>query len=279
MDFHLEQTPYSDPGDLDVSGLPHDPGGLAALVRNLIVHRGEGGRLGHGIPEDRRHDDPEARYVRAMLRILWERDPAPLTEARADADRFVGTCRDFSLLLCGLLRATGTPARVRCGFARYFVEGWHEDHWVTEYRLPDGSWRLIDAQVLHPSYALPFDPLDVPRDRFLVAGDAWRACREGAADPRAFGVWGHDDLAGLWYVGSRIPLDLAALARVELLPWDFWGPAVRSAAELTADRLALLDAAAALTEEEASRVTVPGEVLSYTSCGGHPEPRTVTLAR
>ncbi|MER6350256.1 transglutaminase domain-containing protein [Streptomyces sp. NPDC001595] len=285
MDLHLAQTPYSDPGDLDVSGLPHEPGQLAALVRGLVIHRAEGWRIGHEIPEERQHDDPEARYVREILRILRERDPAPLTEARAYEARFVGTCRDFALLLCALLRATGTPARLRCGFADYLAEGFHDDHWVAEYRLPDGSWRLVDAQVAHPSYPLDFDPADVPRDRFLVAGDAWRGCREGAADPRGFGVWGHDQLAGLWYIGANIRLDLAALIGVELLPWDAWGPQERSDAALTEEDLALFDAvAAARTDEELRRLArdprlaVPDEVLSYTSRSGYREARRVRPA-
>lgn len=107
------------------------------------------------------------------------------------------------------------------------MEGYHDDHWVTEYRLPDGRWRLVDAQVLHPAYELSFDPLDVPRDRFLVAGDAWRACREGGADPGTFGVWFHGDLDGLWYIRTNVLLDLAAVNGVELLPWDVWGRVVR----------------------------------------------------
>jgi hypothetical protein len=41
----------------------------------------------------------------------------------------VGQRRDFALMMCAFLRAKGTAARVRCGFASYFGEGW-EDHWV-----------------------------------------------------------------------------------------------------------------------------------------------------
>ncbi|MBT2676421.1 transglutaminase domain-containing protein [Streptomyces sp. ISL-14] len=142
---------------------PGDPGELAFLVQNLIVHRGEGERFGCAIPEERLREDAESRYVSLILRIRRERRDAPLTEPRAPGDRFVGTCRDFSLLHCSLLRATGTPARIRRGFATYFLDDWHEDHWVTEYRLPDGSWRLIDPQVLHPPYNLTFDPTGVRR--------------------------------------------------------------------------------------------------------------------
>ncbi|WP_411150947.1 transglutaminase-like domain-containing protein [Streptomyces sp. A30] len=286
MDLYLKQTPYSDPGELDLDGLPCDPAELARLVRDLIIHRGEGERLGHPVPEDRQLDDPESRYVREILRVLRERGDGPLTAKRPYDERFAGTCRDFSLLLCALLRATGTPARIRCGFAAYFVEGYHDDHWVTEYRLPDGRWRLVDAQVLHPAYELSFDPLDVPRDRFLVAGDAWRACREGGADPGTFGVWFHGDLDGLWYIRTNVLLDLAAVNGVELLPWDVWGRVVRDDAGLTEEDLALVDAvAAARTDDDFRRVyedprlAVPDEVMSYTARSGYRELRKVSLPR
>lgn len=257
-DFYLMQTPYSDPGDLDVSGLPRDPNQLAQVARNVIIHQGEGERLGYVIPDQRLHEDAESRYVTEILRILRERGDTPLTEARRPEERFVGTCRDFALLHVSLLRATGTPARVRGGFATYFVDGFHEDHWITEYRLPDGSWRLVDPQVLHPSYdRLAFDPLDVPRDRFLVAGEAWRACRAGEADPQTFGFWSVEGLRGMWFVRGSLVLDLACRGGVETLPWDVWEPLAGLAdhGSLSADDLTLLDAVAdAHTDEDVRRL-------------------------
>ncbi|WLW51387.1 transglutaminase-like domain-containing protein [Streptomyces sp. YU58] len=280
MDDYLKQTPYSDPGHPLDGPLPHDPGELARVVRDLIIHRCEGDLFGYAIPEQRLHEDAESRYVREILRILRERGDGPLTERRPPEGRFVGTCRDFSLLLCSLLRATGTPARLRCGFAGYFEEGFHEDHWVTEYRLPDGRWRLADAQT-HHEYELPFDPMDVPRDQFLVAGDAWRMCREEGADPETFGLSGSDWLKGLWFVRGNVVRDLAALNGVELLPWDGWGPEFLGRAPLTADDLAAADAvAAARTEDDwrrlhaDPRLTVPAEIVSYTPYLGD---RRVTL--
>lgn len=287
MDFYLRHTPYSDPGDaLDIGGLPRDPGRLAGLVRDLIIHRGEGWRFGHTIPEERLREDAESRYATELLRILGERGDTPLTERRAPAERFVGTCRDFALLHCSLLRATGTAARLRCGFATYFDEH-HADHWVTEYRLPDGSWRLADPQV-HHEYDVPFDPVDVPRDQFLVAADAWRACREGRAAPRTFGVFdlnGIEGLSyhGLWFVRADVLRDLAAVNGVEVLPWDAWGPEILDAAALGADELALIDTVAAAGSEDElrrlyrdPRLAVPDEIVSYTTYGGV---RKVTLRR
>lgn len=285
-DFYLKQTVFSDPGDLHVGDLPRDPRELAGVVRDLIIHRGEGGLLGYAVPEQRLRHDAESRYVSEMLRILRERRDAPLTERRAPEERFVGTCRDFALLFCSLLRATGTPARIRCGFAGYFDEDFHYDHWVTEYLLPDGGWRLADAQV-HHEHVVPFDPLDVPRDQFLVAAEAWRACREGRADPRKFGMRGLGieglSYTGLWFVRCNVERDLAALNGVELLPWDAWAPEILDDASLTEDDLALIDTvAAARTEDELRRLygtpplTVPDEITSYTTYDGV---RKVTLRR
>jgi hypothetical protein len=68
-------------------------------------------------------------------------ESAPMTAERPAEQRMVGFCYHFALL-----RATGTPARVRCGFAGYFEAGLWIDHWVTEYWDGDG-WRLTDPQI------------------------------------------------------------------------------------------------------------------------------------
>ena len=84
---------------------------------------------------------------------------------------------------------------------------------------------LVDAQVDEPQakfYRPDFDLLDVPRDRFLVAGDAWAACRTGGADPMTFGVGGTENW-GLVEVLGDLLLDLAALQNIELLPWGWYG--------------------------------------------------------
>ncbi|MFI5014475.1 MAG: hypothetical protein ACHQAY_19250 [Hyphomicrobiales bacterium] len=57
---------------------------------------------------------------------------------------------------------------------------------------------LVDAQIdeLQRAKLSPdFDLLDVPRDRFLIAGDAWAQRRADEADPAAFGIFG---MRGLW---------------------------------------------------------------------------------
>jgi len=67
-----------------------------------------------------------------------------------------------------------------------------------------------------------FDPCDVPRDRFVIAGLAWRGVRSGRIDPVKCGVWSIG-LAGVWFVAGSAVRDLAALNKREMLPWDYWG--------------------------------------------------------
>lgn len=132
----------------------------------------------------------------------------------------------FSVLLCGLLRAHGIPARARCGFARYFVPGRGEDDWVCEtWSAADSRWVLVDAQldsVQQAAFQTSLDPLDVSRDDFLPGGLVWSQCRSGAADWSEFGLSVIHE-SGVRFVVGDFVRDVAALNKVELLPWDSWG--------------------------------------------------------
>ena len=232
LPFYAAQSTFSDPGDLAslYRDLPRDVGQLARVVRDVMIHRVEGELFGHTHPADRLHNDAESRYIDDVLRILVERNDAPLTVRREPEDRFVGTCRDFTLLHVSLLRHVGIPARLRSGFADYFwPTRFHGDHVVTEYWDEKRGWLLADAQLTDPgitaNWPVDFDPMDVPRSRFLVAGEAWRAIREDGADETEFGL--HRPTEGpFWgerFVAGNIRLDLAALNKVETLLWDVWG--------------------------------------------------------
>ncbi len=185
-----------------------------------------------------------------------------------------------------MLRAQGTPARARCGFGGYFGSTAFEDHWVCEYW--DGgaqSWKLADAQIDDVQLGLfdvDFDLMDVPRDRFLVAGDAWRLCRAGDADPARFGLSLLNE-AGYWWIAANLLRDVAALNNMEMLPWDVWG-AMPAPDETISDELnALFDRLAELTRDpdaafadltaayaDDARLHVPGTV--YNAVLNRPEP-------
>jgi hypothetical protein len=256
--------------------LPGDVASLAAVAQGLLIHEHIAPAYGVTLIEEDRAS-VHLRRVEAMLEQILARDGRPLDVAREPQGRLASNCRGFTVLMVAMLRAHGTPARARCGFGGYFTEGFFEDHWVCEY-WDGGRWVLVDAQLdgrQRELFSIGFDPADVPRDRFLIAGDAWAACRRGEADPGAFGLSMVNE-AGDWWIAGNLMRDAAALDNLELLPWDGWsampGPEDKINDELRAlyDRLAALTQApdANLAElralcREDDRLRVPPTVHNY----------------
>jgi len=119
----------------------------------------------------------------------------------------------------------------------------------------------------------------VPRDRFVVAGEAWVRCRTGKADPSSFGIF---DLHGLWFIAGELVRDVAALNKMEMLAWHVWGAMPRPDETLQEKQLAFFDRLAELTQspdaafeelhklyETDERVHMPGTV--YNSMLNRPE--------
>jgi Transglutaminase-like superfamily len=227
--------------------LPRDVAALVEIVQGLLLHEHWAPRYGVSLSDERRSES-HVRPVARMLERLFKHDIRPLCVARPVDARLVGVCRHFAVLLVALLRAHGIPARARCGFGTYFNSGRCEDHWVCEYwNTEEKRWVLVDAQIDEPQRAAlrpDFDTLDVPRDRFVIAGDAWAQCRAGRADPSAFGIFA---MRGLWFIAGNLIRDFAALNNREMLPWDVWGGMIHPDEPPENDRLALFDRLAALT--------------------------------
>jgi hypothetical protein len=222
------------------------------VVQGLMIHVFWARRYGVELDEARQ-SEVQIRPLSAKLERIVELDPRPLGEPREPDKRLVGNCRDFSLLLVGLLRHQGVPARARCGFGRYFEPDHYEDHWAGEYwNAEQGRWVLVDAQMdalQRGVLQLPFDPLDVPRDQFITGGHAWQLARSGAADPDTFGI---HDMHGLWFIRGNLVRDVAALNKMELLPWDSWGLMSGEDTALSADERTALDQMAALSGGDAA---------------------------
>lgn len=288
--YYATPGPLTDPGPYAAAldGLPTDIADLCRLVQGVMIHVFWADQYGvHLSPQ--RQAEVQLRRVDRQIERLLALDPRPLTEARPPERRLVGNCRDFSLLLTTMLRHQGVPARARCGFGAYFLTGHYEDHWVAEvWDVAEQRWRLVDAQMdalQREKLDLPFDPLDVPRNQFIVGGKAWRMCREEGADADTFGI---GDLHGLWFVLGDMVRDVAALNKMELLPWDSWGLCEEPPGGLTADHLAMLDRVADLTAADAPdfaavrpiyeaepEFQVPSVIRSYIEG----DPRDVDLAQ
>ena len=254
-----------------LDGLPRDVGGLAEVVQGVLIHEHIAPAYGVTLSAEQ-HAQAHMRGVEEILDCIARQDGRALPQARRPAERVVGVCRHFALLHVAMLRRQGIAARARCGFGTYFDKGKFIDHWATEYwneRVQ--RWVLVDAQLdqrQRELFGIAFDPLDVPRDRFVVAGDAWQLCRNGKADPGAFGIL---DMYGLWFIAGNVIRDVAALNNHEMLPWDVWGAMAGTDTELDLpfiDRLAEFSHAPdrhlgdlrAIYKDK--RVAVPGTVFN-----------------
>jgi Transglutaminase-like superfamily len=248
LDFYRTPVALSDAGTQArlFDDLPRDIASLVKVVQGLLVHEHMTEAYGVTLPAGRRGES-HVRSIEEMLAAIAAHDPRPITAAREAKDRYVCVCRSFALLLVAILRHQGVPARARCGFGAYFEKGKFLDHWVAEYwNAAQKRWVMVDSQIddrQRKMFGVAFDTLDVKRDQFLVAGDAWTLCRSGEEDPQHFGIL---DMFGLWFVASNIVRDVAALNNREMLPWDVWGAMQPSDEGLD---LAFLDRLAALTHD------------------------------
>ena len=224
---HIVQTAWSDPGRFSdqLAALPSDPGVLAKALENILIHVGIAHAEGIGIPE-RAAADASARTLARLLDRALTRDPRPLTQPRERENLLFGTCHDFALFAAGVMRMAGVETRIRVGFADYFSDGFWDDHWICEYRK-GGEWKLFDPELgpaMRARFGIAFNNADLPRRHFISGAQAWLAVRNGSLDPSTLGV-SAIGISGTWFAAGSLLRDAAALAGIELLPWDSWGPA------------------------------------------------------
>jgi hypothetical protein len=248
--YYASQSIITDPGEYQdrYDTLPDDMPALCRTVQGLLLHLHWAERYGINLPDARKTEVKIRKATRQMARIL-ELDDSPLTTVRPLDKKLVGTCRDYAALLTSFLRYKGIPARMRVGFATYFSPGHLEDHYLCQYWNEAASrWIIVDAQLdafQRQELNIKFDPCDVPEGLFRPAGKAWQTCREGKADPDAFGIF---NLRGLWFIGCDLVFDMLALNKIESQPWDLWPltPGYQQT-EFPREYLTIMDHMAALT--------------------------------
>jgi hypothetical protein len=252
QEYYRNHGPMTAPGACSamLAPVPGDIAAACSAIQGTLIHRDLAPWLYDINLSEEARDLANVRPVVAMLSQIRARSDRPLTEAREPERRMPAVCRHFATMFCGILREQGVPARARCGFGAYFNPGRFEDHWVGEYwNTAENRWILVDAQldaVQRKTFKPGFDPLDVPRNGFILAGDAWRRCRNGEADPNLFGLSFINE-QGLWWVAQNLIRDLAALNRMEMLPWDVWGAMPKPTTEITDSEINLLDRVSEIT--------------------------------
>jgi hypothetical protein len=222
LDFYSSPGLMTDPKDFRniLDNLPVEIRALCRIVQNNLIHIFWSDRYGRALSKDEKYT-VNVRSISEKLAILHGKDGGALSVTKTIDQKQVGNCRDFTLLLTAILRHQGVAARARCGFGTYFLPDHFEDHWVCEYwNASERRWVLVDPQLDDfqcKELNVVFNPLDVPRDQFIVAGKAWQMCRHGEADPQQFGIF---DMHGWWFIWGNVVRELLAFNKIELLPWD-----------------------------------------------------------
>jgi hypothetical protein len=208
----------------------------------------------------------ETRSASERLKLSQSLRPGSLCAYRPPDQRSCGTCRDYAIMLCSMLRHHSIPARIRCGFATYFATCPFEDHWICEFwSSRDNRWARADAQLdeMHrEQLGIGFDAADLPGGVFLTAGQAWRLARSGGADSGAFG---HGDASGLWFIRVNVYRDLLALTNQYVSAWDTWRNASAASKALSGAVLGAIDSLAGVIgdfEAGPNRVDLLSDIAS-----------------
>lgn len=288
LTFYSKQSKFSDPFKYAhlYEGLPTSIPSLCDIAHGLVLDFALCHLYAVYLLEER-IKDVQSRYVEKILEKVQQFQKGSLTKIRDPKNRVVGTCRDFAIVLCSMLRHQKVPSRLRCGFETYFNSGKYEDHWIVEYWNKDqNKWILVDpeiGEIEKEKEGVVVDPYDVPRDKYLIAGVAWKKVREGKTNPKDFGV-STINLSGLWFVRSNVLRDFAALNKMELLPWDYTQYADKhfnSFNEMEKQDLEMIDAIADLTNpfdnekfedmrkfyHSQPQIQVKGNITSYSPLG------------
>jgi hypothetical protein len=231
LKYYSTQSNITEPGRYTYlyDGLDQDVNSLVAAVQGVLVHGAHLHGYGITLSEERiQKQEHTIRKVENMLARIDELDDRPLKYQREPDKRLVASCRSYSVLLCSLLRHLGVPARTRGGFETYFYEDdYYHDHWICEYwSAKESRWIQVDAQIddiQRAAMGIKVNTLDLPAGAFITGGGAWKLCREDKKNPNQFGIWDapNNRWVGGWdFVKSEVILDLMALNKTELLPWD-----------------------------------------------------------
>jgi hypothetical protein len=254
LEYYATPSPMTDltrcpPAALE--GLPEAPADLMRVVRGCVVSDLILAQI-YQLPVPEGRNDPQVRPAAAMIERIQELDSSPLVEVRPPLRRFLGNCRRFATLSCALFRYRGMPARVRAGFAGYFVPNTWTDHWIIEYWRPsEERWVRVDPQLdvddawlkeRHPNATSEF----LAGSMYWSGGETWQRCRRGQLDPARCNMGGNN--WGIGEVRGSVMFDLAALNQDEMLPWDTWGRMVAGyRGETDAAYDELLDSVSAVT--------------------------------
>ena len=203
LDFYLKTSEFTDLGkykqeaiDLWENKCGRDLKNLCHLLMNVVVHRviiqmalkgedvknyGDFSFIDFRTPMC---EDDKFLTASAMFNEIFRRDSKGFYIGRPAENRLILTCRYVSVLTSAILKANGIPCRCRAGWAKYLRETDVVDHWVNEYYdKKQKRFVMIDMDDLYDINFLGFELykkngityqyLDIPKEQFYTASDAW----------------------------------------------------------------------------------------------------------
>jgi len=257
LDFYRTHSPWTDPGQHQTmfDGIPNEISSIVESVQGVLIHGGLVW-LYELNPTKAQDNGFEIRKTEDLLWRINSLDNADLGVRRPKEKLLAVNCRQFAVLTCSILRHKGVPARARAGYALYtWGRGKYENHWICEYWNRDEQrWIQVDPQIDAQQKKLmhiDFNTLDMPRGKFITAGEGWQRYRNGKVKVENFGVGGDGGwLAIGWQmVMGNVTCDIMALNKTELLPWDvnpYWA---KKEAEMAPEDTALIEKAATFSNQ------------------------------
>jgi len=231
---YLQYSQYTSPSVYEneiIKSFPDEVREIGLLVRKQLIHRmtlqngntGSNEDLRYGdmikVPWNRQPEDDIFVTASAMISELYRRDPKGFTHDRSAEHKLILACRHISVLMAAILKAKKISARVRSGFAPYFVvkglpSGKSDDHWINQYfNKKEQRWVTIDVDGSFEE--LHFDPYDIPSGTFDFAADVWIGIRNGTINADHF--WNAGGNGGLIVVAWELFYDFHCLMNDEVI--------------------------------------------------------------
>jgi hypothetical protein len=221
QDFYLQPGERTKVKKGTFSSFSNDIPGIRDTIHHLLIHPEVLHLYNLNLPSDR-ISDRSLKTVSNIIGRIRQIKKQPLPVYRDPADRVVNICRQFAMFLCSVLREKGIPARCRCGFATYFVNGWFEDHWICEYwNKKEKRWLMVDPQLDD----LQILECHIDRDNlnltdllpgsFFPGGAIWKMYRQGLISGQLCGFSLEKGDQGEWYIRGNMLRDYFALNKME----------------------------------------------------------------
>lgn len=217
INFYLQTSQYTDLGLYKefVKSFPDDIRELCILQKMQTIHPAvfvvennvkEDKENFYGdmtqIPEGRLNNEEDIfPTALSILAELLRRSPEYSTQREAKNKIHI-LCRGNALLLAGILKAKGIPARVRCGFSKYhYNTGVCDDQWNTEYYdYSKKQWIMLDVNGLNID-SIKENYMIISKDKYIFAAEGWLKLRKNeiSNNVKLINLGGYNGLKAAWF--------------------------------------------------------------------------------